>query len=121
MIASRLKEKKRWSTSIPFNQTDPVPDYAWWLFWSLQIADVLTTKEGLKYDCVYESNPILPKVPHLDRLIIHKAVFLHPFIVFQKEDILSKEDMLFPNLFGLFVIHNNLKIIESAKQRCNLR
>jgi hypothetical protein len=75
----------------------------------------------MKYDCVYEQNPMLPKVPHLDRLIIHKAVFLHPFVVFQEEDILSKEDMLFPNLFGLFVIHNNLKIIDSAKQRCNLR
>ena len=91
------------------------------MFWTLQAADVWTTYEGMKYDCVYELNPLLPEVPHLDRLLIHKAVFLHPFVLFQKENVLRKEDMFFPTFFAAFVVHSNLKVIDRAKERCNLR
>ena len=107
--------------SLQFDIRQPVPDYYWWLFWTIQVADVWTTNKGLKYDCVYEQNPLLPKVPHIDRLLVHKVVFLHPFAEFQNADILARQDMIFPNLLGLYVVHNNLKVIDRAKRNCNLR
>ena len=91
------------------------------MFWTLQAADVWTTNEGMKYDCVFEVNPLLPEVPHLDRLLIHKAAFLHPFAIFQKHDVLRREDMFFPTLFSAYVVYNNLQVIDRAEQRCNLR
>ena len=91
------------------------------LFWILQAADVWTTKEGMKYDCVYEANPLLPKIPHLDRLIIHKAVFLSPLTTLKEEEMLTYEVMFFPMLLSLYVVHHNLKVIDRAKERCNLR
>ena len=75
----------------------------------------------MKYDCVFEINPLLPDVPHLDRLLIHKAAFLHPFAMFQKYDVLRREDMFFPTLFSAYVVYSNLQVIDRAKQRCNLR
>jgi hypothetical protein len=87
----------------------------------LQAADVWTTKEGVKYDCVYEANPLLPKVPHVDRLLIHKTVFLHPFGVLKNEDMLDNTQMIFPILLTAWVVNNNLKVIDRAKSRCNLR
>jgi hypothetical protein len=66
-------------------------------------------------------NPLLPEVPHLDRLLIHKAAFLHPFVAFQKEDILTQQDMFIPVIFTAYVVYNNLKVIDRAKDRCNLR
>jgi len=47
----------------------------------------------MDYDCVYEANPLLPKVPHRDRLIIHKIVFLSPFDALYYNDQLTYADM----------------------------
>ena len=83
-----LRENQRRLPSLQFEPEEPVSDYTYYLFWALQVADVYSTVEGLKYDCIVEANPLLPKVPHLDRLVIHKAIFLQPFIAFQQEQAL---------------------------------
>ena len=43
-------------------------------FWTLNALDVYTTYEGLKKPNVYEKNPLLGDKPHLDNLLIQKAV-----------------------------------------------
>jgi len=83
--------------------------------------DVYTTDRGMKWDCVYEANPLLPSVPHLDRLLIHKALFLHPFHDLDRRGIITNEDMAFPLLFTAFVVHNNLRVIDKAKRKCQKR
>ena len=30
----------------------------------------------MKYSCIYESNPTLPRVPHRDHLILHKSLLM---------------------------------------------
>ena len=121
LIASKLKASQNKSIFIPYKIKEPASNYTWLLFWTLQAADVWSTYKGMKYDCVYEQNPLLPKVPHLDRLLIHKIVFLHPFVFFQSENLLSEEDMLIPNLMGTYVIHNNLRVIDRAERNCSKR
>ena len=116
-----LRERQRKLPSLPFDQREPVSDYVYYLFWTLHVADVYTTREGLKWDCVYEQNPILPRVPHLDRLLLHKVVFLQPFVSFQQEDALYQGEMFFPTLLAAYVVQNNIKVTQRAKQRCELR
>ena len=43
-------------------------------FWTLNALDVYTTYEGLKKPNVYEKNPLLGDKPHLDNLLIQKAI-----------------------------------------------
>ena len=90
-------------------------------FWALQIADVWTTDRGMDFNCVFEANPLLPSIPNRDRLFIHKVIFLHPFYVLDSEDLLTSDDMKWPLAFSLYVVNNNLRVIERAKRKCNKR
>tara|TARA_X000000950_G_C13470532_1_gene479583 strand:+ start:160 stop:429 length:270 start_codon:yes stop_codon:yes gene_type:complete len=87
----------------------------------LQVADIWTTKRGLNYDCVFEVNPLLPEVPHKDRLILHKLVFLFPMNRVYNENALSNGEMIFPLLATSYVVDNNLKVINDASRICEKR
>ena len=43
-------------------------------FWTINALDVYTTVEGLKQSGVIEGNPLLGDKPHLDNLLIQKAI-----------------------------------------------
>jgi len=75
----------------------------------------------MKWDCVYEANPLLPSIPHRDRLILHKLLFLSPFDVMYESNLLTYEEMFFPFIFTTYVVHNNLKVIDRAEKRCQKR
>ena len=75
----------------------------------------------MDYDCVFEANPLLPKVPHRDRLILHKIVILNPFDTFYTKKVLTNGEMIFPMLLTGYVVDNNLRVIDRAKQRCQKR
>ena len=100
---------------------DPIHPAVYYTFWALQIADIATTTEGMKWDCVYEGNPLLPSIPHRDRLILHKLLFLSPLDVMYEFDMLTYEEMIFPFIFTSYVVHNNLKVIDSAEKNCSKR
>ena len=104
-----------------FSIKDPVHPAAWYAFLALQAVDVWTTTRGVAYDCVEELNPLLPKVPHRDRLILHKVVFLTPFNALYEYDLLTYQEMIFPFATMAYVVHNNLKVIDRAKQNCSKR
>jgi hypothetical protein len=44
------------------------------VFWTLNALDVYTTYEGLKKPNIVEANPLLGNKPHLDNLLIQKAI-----------------------------------------------
>jgi len=114
-----LRERPRKLPSLQFSE--PVKREYIYAFYFLQLADVWTTNEGMKYDCVYEANPLLPKVPHFDRLLIHKAFFLRPFQHLDSMNLIRNEDMVFPLIFSAYVVNNNLRVIDQAQRRCELR
>ena len=99
----------------------PVEPYLWYTFWALQISDVWSTQRGMDYDCVFEANPLLPEVPHRDRLILHKLIFLTPFDTLYDERVLTNGEMIFPLLLSGYVVENNFRVIDRAKQRCQKR
>ena len=75
----------------------------------------------MEYDCVYEMNPLLPEIPHRDRLLIHKGLVLHPLVFLYRDDLLTYENMFAPMLMSTYVVHNNLQVINRAKQYCKKR
>ena len=50
--------------------------HQWATFYIIHILDIHSTLKGMKYSCIYESNPILPRVPHRDHLILHKSLLM---------------------------------------------
>jgi len=88
---------------------------------ALQAADVWTTDRGMDFNCVYEANPLLPDIPSIDRIILHKLVFLSPINVLYEYDVLTYQEMILPFALSSYVVYNNLKIIDRAKQNCSKR
>jgi len=71
-------------------------------FWTLNALDVYTTYNGVKKPNVYELNPILPKKPELEELLLQKTIVAGFF-----SQNSSKNYMLFLNIsLTLVVIHN---------------
>jgi len=72
------------------------------IFWTLNALDVYTTYNGVKKPNVYELNPILPKKPELEELLLQKTIVAGFF-----SQNSSKNYMRFLNIsLTLVVIHN---------------
>jgi len=76
-------------------------------FWTINALDVYTTYEGLKKPNVYEKNPLLGDKPHLDNLLIHKAIVAG--FISQNS---NKNYITAMNVGLTFVVINNYKIIK---------
>ena len=76
-------------------------------FWTLNALDVYTTYEGLKKPNVYEKNPLLEDKPHLDNLLIQKAIVAG--FISQNS---SKNYITSMNIVLTFVVINNYNIIK---------
>lgn len=92
----------------------------WALFWTLQTLDVLTTREGMKYDCVKEVNPLLPEKPSTTRIILHKGIILgFPYFKNNWIETTSTDELLVANLITGVVVLSNFDVIDNAKTYCN--
>ena len=76
-------------------------------FWTLNALDVYTTYNGVKKPNVYEVNPILPKKPELEELLLQKAIVAG--FISQNS---SKRYIRFLNVTLTFVVINNYEIIK---------
>lgn len=97
---------------------EPADNLQWTIFFTLQILDVYTTKEALKYDCVEELNPLLGKRPSTNEIIMLKLILLGPTLYSQWRDIENKE-LYAPNFIMAHVIANNYDVLSSARSKCN--
>ena len=99
---------------------EPPSHIDWTIFVGLQVADVYTTYRGLKYDCVYELNPIVGESPSVDRMVLTKATILIPALHL---DIRrgNLNDRVFDELNFLMamVVLNNYGVYKKAKRNCN--
>ncbi len=76
-------------------------------FWTINALDVYTTYEGLKKPNLIEKNPLLGDKPHLDNLLIQKAIVAG--FISQNS---SKNYITVINTSLTFVVINNYKIIK---------
>jgi len=96
------------------------------LFWLAHIADVYTTYEGVKYDCIREANPLLPTVPEVDEMLLLKGTVIYGLreaYLLDEEwgEVFWNEWKLLSGVVTGLVAYNNHKITKKAKGRCNLR
>ena len=85
----------------------------------LQMADVYTTYRGLKYDCVYEMNPILGESPSLQTMTAFKLFALYPAIERDlQREVLDRKTMRQVNAMMTVVIANNNAVGNRAKRNC---
>jgi hypothetical protein len=119
-IPSLLKERQSpspFTLSIKKDWLEPA-DWHWWAALTLvNIADVHSTNQAMKYECVYEANPLLPNKPSLERLIAHKAITLYPIYhpdynryVVQNKDIMWATGMI------ALVAYHNYRLIDKVKK-----
>jgi len=76
-------------------------------FWTLNALDVYTTYNGVKKPNVYELNPILPKKPELEELLLQKTIVAGFF-----SQNSSKNYMRFLNISLTLVVIHNYEIIK---------
>ena len=124
MILSKLKESQNRLPSIQFREPSLLSPQE--LFWTLQVLDIWTTYEGMKYECVYETNPLLPRKPDLNDLVTHKTKWLAWVpVVLQNNTTLTaeeKQDVFRPgNRMMIAVVFNNLIVLERVKKRENCK
>jgi len=84
------------------------------VFWLLQALDVYTTLEATQYRCVTEANPLLPKKPTFEQLVLLKMI---PHIFWDPQDLRTHEIESLNALTGL-VVANNTYVISKAKKIC---
>lgn len=100
---------------------EPADKWMWVLFWGIQLADIYSTQQGVKWDCISEANPLLPSIPTVQEMAILKGVILFPSYGAIGYENISRGDLVAPLLLGGFVVHHNLKLTNKAEKRCNLR
>ena len=76
-------------------------------FWTLNALDVYTTYEGLKKPNLIEKNPLLGDKPHLDNLLIQKAIVAG--FISQNS---SKNYITAMNVGLTYAVINNYKIMK---------
>ena len=100
---------------------EPADRWMWVMFWSIQLADIYSTHEGIKYDCIREANPLLPDVPTIAEMATLKGVVLLPTYGAIGYENITRGELVAPMLLGGFIVHNNMRLTDKAKERCNLR
>jgi len=102
-----------------FDLTPPISKSQWTTFITLQILDMYTTYKGLKYDCVYETNPIFGERPSVMKMGVTKFVILYPVIVSERNhQTLSVQNMRDINALMSLVVANNMRVVRDSKRNC---
>ena len=88
-------------------------------FAALQVLDIYTTYNALKYNCDRELNPILGDSPTVANMFALKTVALIPAIESDiKREVLTRRTMRQVNTMMVMVITNNNAVGNRAKRNC---
>jgi len=107
------------------------PDFYWtenerkWIdifFWTTQILDVYSTYKGMKYDCLYEANPLLPEVPKIHEMVGLKLTIIGgtKFVVDADKNFWYGWKLGAGISTGAIVV-NNFRLINKAERKCEKR
>ena len=104
---------------LQYTLVEPITDFQWGSFVTLQLLDIYTTYKGLQYDCVYEANPIMGEQPSVMKMGVTKVIVLYPAITSEQNNReLSKQNMRDINRLMGIVIMNNMSVVNKAKRNC---
>ena len=116
LIELQLKENQFQSQ---FTLSDPISNKQWATFLTLQLADIYTTYRGLKYNCVYEMNPVIGEQPSVPQMFLVKTLVLLPAIESDiKRQALDPQTMDSINFLMALVVGNNYNVWHGAEKNC---
>ena len=117
--SSRDKVRRSIST---LQYSEPITNFQWWTFLTLQLLDIHSTYKGLQYDCVYEANPILGPTPSPGKIFLTKSAIIAPAIKYDlKNETITPKIMNKLNFFMAVVVANNYDVWASSRSNCNKR
>lgn len=115
--SSRVNQKK-----LEFSLHSPATKTQYAIFIALQLADIYSTYQGLKYTCVKELNPIIGDNPSYQRMFWTKAVVLTPaFKDDHSNGRIDKPLMHKVNAFQTMIVAQNMNVYKKAKNNCTRR
>ena len=100
---------------------EPAHPWMWATLITLQLADIHSTHEGVKYDCIKEANPLLPSIPTIGEMAVFKVAIMAPAYNSVGFDNITNRDLFFPIVLSAGVVASNYNIVGKAKHRCSLR
>ena len=109
-------------SSPDFHWTERERRYIDIFFWTTQILDVYSTYKGMKYDCLYEANPLLPEIPK-----VHEMVGLKLGIIGGLKFVLDADEnfwydwKLGAGISTGVVVANNFRLLNKAERQCEKR
>jgi len=115
----QVKEQPNYAIDQWTEKEKQIIDY---IFWTSQILDVYSTYRGLKYDCIYEANPLLGKKPEVSEMIGLKLSIIGGLGYLAKRD----ENFWYGWKFGAgittsMVTANNFRLLRKAQRECKRR
>ena len=114
---SSKENQRKFASSLQF--TEPPSKTQWVVFTSLQLLDIYTTYNGLKYDCVEETNPLFGERPSVSKMFFVKAAVLYPIMTTEiQQPVMNRQDMRDVNTLMTIVVLNN-RHVENKSKRCN--
>ena len=115
--------KKLETSKVPtFDMTPTATKGQWAVFWTFQVLDAYSTSRALKYDCVKEINPIYTEYPSDSRIIATKTLLLAPALLYNDAyRKITPEELDSTNMLYMFVVANNFRLLNRAKDTCNKR
>ena len=121
-MRSKLKGNQKRLQYTQYNFIQPAHWTSWAMLTLLNYGDIHYTHKALKYECVYEMNPLLPKRPSIERLVAHKVVTLIPVYhpAFNRHVVTDRELRQASFFMALVVMHNKRVInrVENNIDKC---
>jgi len=112
-------KKKIDFSDLEFNETGLTTDE--FNFYFIHALDVYSTVKGLKWDCIYEQNPLLPNKPSTAGLIVFKVGILSLMKSIYGEDPAWDAFMKTSTYTTGTVVLRNFELTSEARKDCNRR
>lgn len=92
----------------------------WTIFWTFQVLDAYSTSRAVKYDCIREINPLYTERPSDTRIVTTKTLLLAPALLYNDGyKKITPQELDNTNTLYLFVVANNFRLLNDAKDTCN--
>ena len=116
LIELRLRENQK---RLQYTLVEKYSNGQLYTFAALQVLDIYTTYNALKYNCVRELNPLLGDSPTVASMFALKTVALIPAIESDiRREVLTRKVMRQTNTMMVMVIANNSAVGNRAKRNC---
>ena len=92
----------------------------WVTFFTFQVLDAYSTSRAIKYDCIREINPLYTERPSDTRIIATKTLLLAPALLYNDGYIkITPDELDNTNMLYMFIVANNFRLLNEAKDTCN--